>query len=712
MSIIRSFGLHVGQRFHAATHELLKSSDRADTKATHAVVSALFEQHGLESDEARKKIILQVIKNIADAFGLDRSKLELLADLVGSLFHLEQLFILPEIDWTEKRTVAEWWALRDELKRQQSLFTDYPGSLTLIQEVITNMLEPIYKGCPALARQDNDQGDIIVPSPLIHLLGNTGEVVEAMLGPLFSDRVAEANLFPNTSERINRNIVSASGGDPADINGFTGVPILPSQSKIFDPQELASTYLTDSPLWHFLQQDVAFAIPTKTRFEHHHIVAGTGHGKTQTLQYLIGEDLNTVAKGGRSVVVIDSQGDLIKTISNLAEFGPDGPLHDRLVIIDPTDVEYPVSLNLFDVGMERLQGYAPLERERLTNSILELYDFVLGSLLDAGMTQKQNVIFRYVTRLMLHIPNATIHTLRELLEEGGKEKFTPFIAKLEGSAQHFFNSEFDDKEFKQTKRQVLRRLWGILENQTFERMFSHPKSKLDLFSELNAGKVILINTAKDLLKEQGTQVFGRFFIALITQAAQERATLVKKDRIPTIVYIDEAQEYFDRNIETILAQARKYNVGLVLAHQYLGQLDPKLQEAFGANTSIKFAGGVSTKDAKTLAPMLHTEPDVIEQQGKGRFASHIRGVTPNAVPLQFPFGVLENKPRLSKEEQHNLRDQMRTKYAVHYSEIKSALATSATATDKPADAETIIDKKAPPKGNSLDNIDLTPTATW
>jgi hypothetical protein len=56
-------------------------------------------------------------------------------------------------------------------------------------------------------------------------------------------------------------------------------------------------------------------------------------------------------------------------------------------------------------------------------------------------------------------------------------------------------------------------------------MFSHPRSKLDLFAEMNAGKVILINTAKDLLKETGTEIFGRFFIAMIAQAAQERAVL-------------------------------------------------------------------------------------------------------------------------------------------------------------------------------------------
>jgi hypothetical protein len=348
--------------------------------------------------------------------------------------------------------------------------------------------------------------------------------------------------------------------------------------------------------------------------------------------------LPDVAKGKKSIVVIDSQGDLIKRISHLKEFAPGGALHDRLVLIDPTDIEWPVSLNLFDVGLHRLSQYPAYDRERLTNSILELYEFVLGSLLSAEMTQKQNVIFRYVARLMLVVPDATIHTLRDLMEPKSEIRFADSIDRLTGSARDFFRTEFGSSEFAQTRRQVLRRLWGILENQTFERMFSHPRSKLDLYAELNQGKVILINTAKDLLKEAGTEIFGRFFIALIAQAAQERATLPENQRLPTLVYIDEAADYFDRNIGLILSSARKYRVGMILAHQYLGQLDPKLLEAFSANTSIKFAGGVSARDAKALAAMMGCEPDLIEAQGKGCFAASFRGLSKTAFPIRFPLG--------------------------------------------------------------------------
>ena len=332
-------------------------------------------------------------------------------------------------------------------------------------------------------------------------------------------------------------------------------------------------------------------------------------------------------------------------------------------MIDPEDVEFPVALNLFSVGQERLDGYSALERERLTNSIIELYDFVLGSLLSSGMTAKQSVVFRYVTRLMFHIPNATIHTFRDLMEPDGAAQYAEHIAKLEGTAKRFFETEFESKEFAATKTQVLRRLYGILENQTFERMFSDPESKVDIFAEMNAGKLILINTAKSLLKENGTEIFGRFFIALIAQAAQERATLPHAERTPTLVYIDEAQDYFDPTIGTILSQARKYRVGMVMAHQYLGQLSSGLAEAVEANTSIKLAGGVSARDARALSGQMNCEAGLIQRQSKGSFATYIRGYTDRAVSMAFPFFEMERLPRQTKEGRAAIVQHSRQTYA-------------------------------------------------
>lgn len=662
--------LHLAARFHAFVHGLLRPSDEAETRALYARVQGLFAEHGIAEEEGREYLTVQLAETISRHFGMpdNHDQAIVIWQLVCRLFEYEKLFLLPKLDWSERRSVSEWWEIRDWLNLQRRMAEDFQESCNRFCVTLIALFEPLYAVWPSPLDETEPEDGITLPTELLRSLGNVGAVTEGMLRPIMAD-TEEETLLPRLRYQLERNLVTASGGNPDDPRGFNRAPKLPSQFDPKDPAALVAAYLAETPLEKLFQQRLSFTIPTAARFEHHHIVAGSGHGKTQTLQYLIGQDLEAVAEGRRTVIVLDSHGDLIGNIAGLAEFAPGGPLHERVVLIDPTDVEWPVSLNLFDVGVERLQGYAPLERERLTNSILELYDFVLGSLLSAEMTQKQNVIFRYVTRLMLHIPDATIHTLRELMEPGSHEKFAEHIAKLPPTARHFFDTEFASKEFEQTKKQVLRRLWGILENQTFERMFSHPRSKLDLYGEMNAGKVILINTAKDLLKEQGTEIFGRFFIALITQAAQERAILPPDERLPTMVYIDEAADYFDRNIGLILAQARKTKVGIILANQYLGQIESKLQEAFAANTAIKFAGGVSARDARTFAPMLYCDSSFIEAQPKGHFAAHVRGITKAAVPLAFPFGWLEERPRMTGWQRTALRQRMRECYAVHHSQL-------------------------------------------
>ncbi len=530
---------------------------------------------------------------------------------------------------------------RDQLARLGQVRHDRGMALAALG-ILSRSLKPIAAAAPPL------RGEVLVE--VTQFLEPLGSAVEAVVAPFFDE--SPYQLFRSIRDQLDANLHSTSR---------SGTPIFPREYKGAD---LTFTYLKGTPLLDLFKLRTPFSIPDERRFEHLHMVAGSGHGKTQTLQYLIAQDLAHIEAGDRSVVIIDSQGDLINTILKHAGLPP-----ERIVLIDPEDIEWPVSLNLFSVGQERLAGYDALERERLSNSIIELYDFVLGSLLGAGMTAKQSVVFRYVTRLMFHIDGATIHTLRDLLEPNGTAQFQDEIGQLGGSTKRFFETEFDGKEFAATKSQVLRRLYGVLENQTFERMFSNSDTKFDMFAEMNAGKLILINTTKSLLKEQGTQIFGRFFIALIAQAAQERATIADRARLPAHIYIDEAQDYFDQTLGVILSQARKYRVGMTMAHQYLGQLNHGLQEAFEANTSIKLAGGVSARDARAMAGMMSCEPDMITSQPKGTFATYIRGTTNRAVPLSFPFFVLEKRPPASAKTLADIREFSRKAYAAPWQDM-------------------------------------------
>jgi len=400
---------------------------------------------------------------------------------------------------------------------------------------------------------------------------------------------------------------------------------------------------------------------------------------------------------GRSVIVIDSQGDLINKLVRLDMFSPDAndSLADRLVLIDPADVEYPAALNLFDAHLDRVRDYSPADKERVLNGVIELYELFFGAFLGAELTQKQGVVFKYLARLMLAVPDSTIHILMRIMEDG--KSFKSYMDQLDGSARYFFETEFFHPSFAATKKQVLRRLWGVLSTPAFERMFTQKNNKLDLFEAMNEGKIILVSTAKDLLKREGSQLLGRFVIAMIAQAALERSTLKEYLRRPCFVYVDEAQEYFDDSIETILNQARKYHVGLTLAHQTLDQLSPRLRSAMLSNTSMKCAGGVSAKDARALADELRTTSAFIEgmkRRGpRTEFAVWVKHLTGQAIRLTVPLGFLERQTTLDDEDYDALIAANRVRYCGTLAEI--AIHAPPTVQDVPQPAP-----KSPPESST------------
>ncbi|MBV9182363.1 MAG: DUF87 domain-containing protein, partial [Acidobacteria bacterium] len=574
-----------------------------------------------------------------------------------------------EVNWEVIETdAAEAIEFRKLIGRRRRWSADFEKVYGAFRRITTAGMTAFFEALPESCFGDlaTGRGDTF-EVPILDLLDDPASIIERLVMLPYDDETFRLDIFYHLRDLCASNLLVASGFLRNDnIHERSAKLVLPTKQKNKTGAELSDLYLAGSPLKELLDVTVPFRIPETGRFEHCHIVGGTGHGKTQLMQKMIHADLMASVEDGRSVVVIDSQGDLINKLVRLDLFRPDAPdtLADRLVIIDPADVEYPAALNLFDAHQERTEGYSAADRERVLNGVVELFETFFGEFLGAELTQKQGVVFKYLARLMLAIPNATIHTLMQIMEDG--RPFKPYMEQLDGSARYFFETEFFHPAFAPTKKQVLRRLWGVLSTPAFERMFTQPKNKLDLFQAMNEGKIILISTAKDFLKREGSQLFGRFFIAMLTQAALERSILPERLRSPVFVYVDEAQEYFDDNVETILSQARKYMLGFTAAHQTLDQLSPRLRSAMFSNTSMKCAGGVSAKDARSLADELRTTPEFIEgmrRRGpRTEFAVWVKHLTGQAIRLSVPLGFLESQPTLETEEYEELLSRNRTAY--------------------------------------------------
>ncbi len=522
------------------------------------------------------------------------------------------------------------------------------------------------------SEDDEDRGAFEVP--LFHLVPRLPDVLTQTLATFlvdtsFDDDAPAALTFQHTRAQLSLNVLSASGLSLEEARKAPHRIVMPDAADL-PSDALVSTYLAGTPLLDLVQTPVPFSIPLATRFEHMHIVGGAGHGKTQSLQHLIAADL--MQPDPPSLIIIDSHGDMLSAIERLDLFHPEhGRLTDRLIIIDPEDVEHPPALNMFDMSAARLASYTPAQREQVEAATIELYDYVFRAL-SAELTSKQGVAFAFVARLLLTIPDATIHTLRELMEDQSpsidKSPFHVAIAGLDGTARAFFEGHFFTKAFADTKRQIARRIYDFIRNKAFERMFSSPENKLDMFEAMNSGSIVLVNTSKAMLKGAASALFGRTMIALTLRAAFERVAIPPDQRRPAFLIIDEAADYFDANVDALLTQVRKYKLGLVFAHQYLDQLDGSLRASFAANTAIKFAGGVSDKDARSLAPDMRCKPEFITAQRKHAdntaFAAFIRNLTPTALSLSVPLGTLDQLPRMPTEAQQWLRERNRGRYTV------------------------------------------------
>ncbi len=649
---------------HAKTRGYSLKKEHKEVERIYKVVLERYKNscfNGLDASELAGTCAVNAI--IEQDLKLDYQIAEPFYDATLKLAENDGVLCSPAHDFSKEIELSELIRLKTALKRLEKIYEEGEGALDQWVNYVVAMFRSILAQLPEDFELPND-GNNLFQIELCSLLNDPADSIEYIFSLIYNEEL----LFQGLREQLLRNFLIVSGIDYSEFNTTTKDLLWPTQSKL-ERDELVNSYLLNTELLGIFHHPIQFQLPIQARIEHCHVVGGTGHGKTQLLQTMILDDI----RSGHGFCVIDSQGDLISKLSMLKQFEPKGSPKalNNIILVDPTDIDFPVCLNMFALNLKKNERISSFEKERLINATVDLYAYIFGALFGAELTQKQGVIFGYLAKLMMEIPGASIQTLRELLEDG--KKYTPYMEKLTGSAYAFYQSQFFSKSFAQTKKQVLTRLWGVLSNSTLERLFSHSENKIDVFKAINSGKSILINTSKDLLGVDGSKILGRFFIALLGQSVLRRVTIPEEKRKPFFIYIDEAHEYFDEKIEGLLNQARKYNVGITLAHQNLSQLNTSLKATLMSSSSIKLVGGVNSTDASQFAHEMHTKPESILRVKKTKkyseFACWIKNTTSRAVPITVPFGILEREPVLSQKSYAELIESNRDRYCCPIEEI-------------------------------------------
>lgn len=389
-------------------------------------------------------------------------------------------------------------------------------------------------------------------------------------------------------------------------------------------------------------------IPDNIRFEHTHILGGTGVGKSTLLIKHFLEDIEKDA----SIVVIDCKGTMVEQLRQLEVFNPhEPPYSQRLIVIDPT--LFPPAINMFAPPKRIYEGKVA---DHVLNNTVSLLSYVFSSK-ESSLTDKQLTPLSFAIGLLFSIPGADMRMFLKLLNDPPNPKggmrpdsfFKPYIDEQDDTVREFFNDYFYSKEYEATKSQIAARIYGLLRDTTFRSMLNASENNVDFFQWLQQGKVVLISVPVALLGVSGTQLFSRYMVALTLAGAFERITIPKKKWKPAYLIIDEAQFVMDEvKTQELLQQAREFKLGVTLAHQQIkGQLTETLFSTLSANTAIKYCATRSSQDASAMARDMRCEPEFITNQKldrdarKAHFACFAAGVTDHPFSLELELGAID-----------------------------------------------------------------------
>ncbi|MBU0668222.1 type IV secretory system conjugative DNA transfer family protein, partial [Patescibacteria group bacterium] len=372
------------------------------------------------------------------------------------------------------------------------------------------------------------------------------------------------------------------------------------------------------------------------RFRHFYVIGQTGTGKSSILQVMIRQDL----ANGNGLAVVDPHGSLIEDI---LPFIP-RERADDVIYFNPSDLERPMGLNLLEGDSWEEKEYVALEAMNIMIKLFNeeifgprIQDYFRNGCLTL-MSDPEGGAITDIVRLFTdddfqklkveHVTNPIVRSFWEhqMAKTGAREKqeMIPYFAAKFGQ---------------------------FVTNSMMRNIIGQAKSAFDFKDVMNEKKILLMNLSKGDVGEINSHLLGLIIVSKIQMAALARQKQPKEQRRDFFLYIDEFQNYVTDSIEVILSEARKYRLGLNMAHQYLAQLEgpdgkSKVKDAVFGNVGTMMCYKVGAQDAEFLAKEM---APVFSDQDLINIDKH-KAVMKLSIDTQpsKPFSIIPVNPHLEK----------------------------------------------------------------
>ncbi len=384
------------------------------------------------------------------------------------------------------------------------------------------------------------------------------------------------------------------------------------------------------------------------RRRHIYMIGMTGTGKSTLLLNMAVQDI----KNGKGLCVIDPHGDLIEAI---LEHIPKERADD-VILFDPSDLERPLGLNM-------LEWKRPEEKDSAVAEMIAIFyklfpPEIIGPMFEHNMR------------------NAML-TLMEDKEHPGT------IAEI---PRMFTDTDFQNYKLKKVKDPVVRAFWEkemaktsdfhksemlgyliskvgrFVENEMMRNIIGQAKSAFDVREVMDEGKILLVNLCKGKVGEINSHLLGLILVSKIMMAALSRVDTPEKQRRDFYLYVDEFQNFVSDTFVSIIAEARKYRLNLIISHQFIGQLDEKMRDAVLGNAGTFTCYRIGVEDAEIAAKEfdpIFDQTDVINIE---RFNLYLRLMINNTASKPFSMAAFPPPPGGSEEVAKAVKELSRLKH--------------------------------------------------
>lgn len=406
----------------------------------------------------------------------------------------------------------------------------------------------------------------------------------------------------------------------------------------------------------FRNKRVEFGIKLDDRRRHMYVIGKTGMGKSHLLKHLAYNDI----QAGRGLAFVDPHGD---SADWLLEYIPASRIND-VVYINPTDIDFPIAFNVLEKVDRR---YHNLVADGLVGVFKKIWAESWGPRLEYLMRNAILSLLDYQDSTLLGVT-------RMLVDKSYRKKV---IKRIQDPVVKAFwvdeFSKYNDKFLVEAISPIQNKIGQFLANAVIRNIVGQPQSTINIREIMDEGKILILNLSKGKIGEASSALLGAMIITKLQLAAMSRADIPEEQRRDFFLYVDEFQTFATESFADILSEARKYRLGLIMAHQYIEQMPEEVAAAVFGNVGTLVSFRVGAADAEVLetefAPVF-MQQDLVNLP---KFGFYIKlmidgvasdGFSANTVNMKFAAtGNKEKVIRVSRERYANPREQVEEKIA-------------------------------------------------